>query len=104
MVRILNIHDLIGTINRRTDDHGLIQPKRHGNEEESSANSSREFLPATVVRRALPTGWGGGLCGDFASSASNSSDAGDQLRIVRPREPAPPPRVVPKPHTGRGRR
>jgi hypothetical protein len=43
----------------------------------------------------------GGHCGDFASSASNSYDAGDQLPIARPREPAPPPREVTKPHTGR---
>jgi hypothetical protein len=33
-------------------------PQRHGNDEEHSANSSREFLPATVERRALHTGRG----------------------------------------------
>jgi hypothetical protein len=43
----------------------------------------------------------GGCRGDFASSASNSPDVGDQLPIAPPREPAPPPREVNKPHTKR---
>jgi hypothetical protein len=45
--------------------------------------------------------WKGGRRGDFASSASNSPDVGDQLRIASPQEPSPPPREVNKPHPER---